>query len=164
MINKSMEEDFWYPVRVTEGGCLQFKQYLDSRNYPNYFNPEAFHNLCFIQTGPSGLDTLLKEIQGRFSVQCIWDGVNFGPARVPDKTMQDFMTVAESPEENHLYLHTVSTLLKDCRKVRVTSGKYRGIEGKLVRIKKEKRIMIELPGSMAVATEYIRPECLEIIG
>ena len=103
------------------------------------------------------------EKESGITVHYLWDGVTFRPARIPERLMRDFMTVAESHDGSRVYLERVSTLLKDCQRVRVTSGEYSGIEGRLVRIRKTKRVMVALPGDIAVATGYIRPECMEEI-
>ena len=41
--------------------------------------------------------------------------------------------------------------------------KDKGVEGKVVRIRKSRRVLVELPGMLAVATTYIDPVNLEII-
>lgn len=154
----------WYPVRVTKGDCQAFARCLEDSGMPNYFNPAAFRNICFVRSSLERIMELKDQLGSRFSVNILWDGVTFSPARIGDKPMQDFITVAESGEGTPLYLETVSTLLKDCRKVRIISGRLSGVEGRLVRIRKARRVMVDLPGDLAVATEYIRPECMEEIG
>ena len=108
---------------------------------PNYFNPAAFRNICFVRSSLERIMELKDQLGSRFSVNILWDGVTFSPARIGDKPMQDFITVAESGEGTPLYLETVSTLLKDCRKVRIISGRLSGVEGRLVRIRKARAFL-----------------------
>ena len=86
---------------------------------------------------------------------------NFRDKVVPDKAMDDFIKVSSSLEDDLGYLSEVSPLLRAGQKVRVIAGPFAGIEGKVVRIRKSKRVMVELPGMLAVATTYIRGEWLE---
>ena len=164
IMNKPEEKnDYWYPLRITGGECLEFKSLLDESGIVSYFDPKAFRNVIFVKASMDVIEEIKQGHKDRFSVHYLWDGVKFAPAVVPDKLMGNFMKVAESDEESRLCLERVSTLLKDCRKVRVTSGMYSGIEGNLVRIKKTLRVMVALPGDIAVATGYIRPECMEVL-
>ena len=136
MYDRATEKHGWYPVRVSPGGMDRFRCGLEATGMECYYNPAAFRDLCFVHGTRAAIDAVVSG---------------------------DFMKVAESDEESRLCLERVSTLLKDCRKVRVTSGMYSGIEGNLVRIKKTLRVMVALPGDIAVATGYIRPECMEVL-
>ena len=77
--------------------------------------------------------------------------------------MDDFIRVSSSIDDDIIYISDVSPLLKSGQKVRVIAGPFAGIEGKVVRIRKAKRVMVELPEMLAVATTYIRPEWLESV-
>ena len=163
MYDRASEKHGWYPVRVSPGGMDRFRSGLEATGMECYYNPAAFRDLCFVHGTRAAIDAVVSGMDKSIAVHYLWDGVKFAPAVVPDKLMGDFMKVAESDEESRLCLERVSTLLKDCRKVRVTSGMYSGIEGNLVRIKKTLRVMVALPGDIAVATGYIRPECMEVL-
>ena len=39
--------------------------------------------------------------------------------------------------------------------MRVISGPFAGVEGKVVRIRKSRRILVEIPGMLAVASTYL---------
>ena len=47
--------------------------------------------------------------------------------------------------------------------VRVTDGPFKGAEGHIKRIKKDRRLVVTIPGIVAVATTYIHPHFLEIV-
>lgn len=162
MIKEEKKTD-WFPLRITGGSGEVFKRHLDGYGIENYFDPSAFRDICFLRTTMAEIERLKAEFAGEISLHYLWDGNTFRPARIPDKTMRDFLKVSCTGDESPLFLEKVSVLLKDCQRVRVTAGKFIGIEGKLVRIKKTRRIMIELTGNLAVATGYIRPEYMEII-
>ena len=48
-------------------------------------------------------------------------------------------------------------------RVRVTDGVFKGAEGYVKRIKKDRRLVVSIRGVVAVATSYIPPQFLEII-
>ena len=66
-------------------------------------------------------------------------------------------------DEELIYITDICPKLKEGQSVRVKEGPFKGIEGKVVRIKKSRRILVELPGMVALATTYIAPNELEII-
>lgn len=163
MENTAVQDCFWYPLRVDGGPCSIFKHYLDTKGVICYSNGKASGKVCFVRATAEKIDTIRKELEGRFSIRYLWDGITFSPARIEDKKMKDFITVAEEGRGSSIYLDSVSPALKECRMVRVTSGKFEGIEGRLVRVRKSKRVMIDLPWNIAVATEYIGPDNIEFI-
>jgi hypothetical protein len=69
--------------------------------------------------------------------------------------MEDFIKVAGTMDEDLIYLTQISQKLRDGQKVRIVSGSFAGVEGTVVRIRKSRRIMVELPGMLAVASTYV---------
>ena len=121
----------------------------------------AVSNLCFAYTTRDVIDRLRSGLLETLPFHYIWDKATSLPIVVPDKAMDDFIKVSSSLEDDLVYLSEVSPLLRTGQKVRVIAGPFAGIEGKVVRIRKSKRVMVELPGMLAVATTYIRGEWLE---
>ena len=77
--------------------------------------------------------------------------------------MNDFITVASSLDEDLIYLTEISDKLREGQMVKVKEGPFKGVEGRIVRIRKSRRILVELPDMLAVASTYIPAEELEII-
>ena len=69
--------------------------------------------------------------------------------------MEDFIRVAGTMDEDLIYLTEISSKLRDGQKVRMISGPFAGVEGYVVRIRKSRRIMVEIPGMLAVASAYL---------
>ena len=63
--------------------------------------------------------------------------------------------------EDTIYLNEVNSKLREGQKVKVVDGPFKGIEGKIVRIRKSRRVMVELPGMLAIATTYVPNEFIE---
>ena len=154
------EQNRWYPLRVTYGRELKLKDRLDKLQLASFIPMTykqiekdgrrrralvpAINNLCFVHATRCAIDDLRSQLKETIPFHYIWDRATSLPIVVPDKA-------------------DVSPLLKSGQKVRVIAGPFAGIEGKVVRIRKAKRVMVELPEMLAVATTYIRPEWLETI-
>lgn len=77
--------------------------------------------------------------------------------------MADFIKISLSMSDEILFLKEVSQKLREGQKVRIAQGPFKGVEGIIVRIKKSRRVMVELPGMLAVTTNYIPVQELEIL-
>ena len=85
------------------------------------------------------------------------------PIVVPEKSMNDFIKISLSMSDEILFLEEVSQKLREGQKVRIAEGPFKGVEGRVVRIKKSRRVMVELPGMLAVTTNYIPVQNLELL-
>lgn len=173
------EQNRWYPLRVTYGRELKLKDRLDKLQLASFIPMTykqiekdgrrrralvpAINNLCFVHATRCAIDDLRSQLKETIPFHYIWDRATSLPIVVPDKAMDDFIRVSSSIDDDIIYISDVSPLLKSGQKVRVIAGPFAGIEGKVVRIRKAKRVMVELPEMLAVATTYIRPEWLESV-
>ena len=123
----------------------------------------AISSLCFVHWTKADIDAYIRSFGDVKPVNYYWDRTKNAPLVVPDKAMEDFITVSSSMDEELIYITDICPKLKEGQSVRVKEGPFKGIEGKVVRIKKSRRILVELPGMLAVATTYIAPNELEII-
>ena len=62
-----------------------------------------------------------------------------------------------------VYLSEVTPKLREGQRVKVKSGPFEGVEGTVIRVKRSRRIMVELAGMLAIATTYVKPEELELL-
>ena len=105
------------------------------------------------------MDSLGEANPARF----IWDKSTRKPIIVPDKAMADFIQISLTMSDEVLFLKEVSQKLREGQKVRIVEGPFKGVEGIVVRIKKSRRVMVELPGMFAITTNYIPLQELEVI-
>ena len=109
----------------------------------------------------------MDEFMHSFGEACmghyIWDKSTRKPIIVPDKAMADFIQVSMVMSDDILYLKEITAKLRQGQKVRVNNGPFKGVEGVVVRIKRSRRIVVELPGMLAVATTYVKPQDLEVL-
>ena len=123
----------------------------------------AISSLCFVYWTKADIDQYIRSFGDVKPVNYYWDRTKNAPVIVPDKAMEDFITVAASMDEGLVYLTDICPKLKEGQKVRVKEGPFKGVEGKIVRIRKSRRVLVELPDMVAVATTFITPNELEII-
>lgn len=85
-------------------------------------------------------------------------------AVIPDAQMKTFRLVtAKGAEGLDFFSSDDFTRFREGRKVRVTGGPFKGVEGYIKRIKRDRRLLVSLEGIVAVATSFIPPELLETV-
>ena len=123
----------------------------------------AVSGLVFALATREALDLYIRSFGDARPVNYYWDRITNAPLTVPAKAMEDFITIASTLDEDLIYLTEVSEKLREGQTVIVKEGPFKGVEGKIVRIRKSRRVLVELPGMLAVASTYVDPKELEII-
>lgn len=161
----------WYVLRATYSRELKIKEKLDSMGVRTFVPMmwrrrevggktekklvPAVSNLCFAYWTRSGLDAFIRSYGEGSPVFYYWDRIADAPLTVPDKAMEDFIKVAGTMDEDLIYLTEISARLREGQMVKVVSGPFAGVEGRVVRIRKSRRILVEIPGMLAVASTYL---------
>lgn len=173
------EKKHWFAIRVTYSRELKFKNYLDQLGVDNYI-PMVFHkverkgriqkellpavhNLVFVYISTTRMEEIRKDPQLIIPIHYIRDYATQSPVIVPDKQMRDFMQVAEQHNPDNLFLSVEDVALRKGDKVRVLSGPFKGVIGTFVRIKRNRRVVVDIPGVMAIASAFVHPNDVEII-
>lgn len=123
----------------------------------------AVSGLVFALATREALDLYIRSFGDARPVNYYWDRTINAPLTVPAKAMEDFITIASTLDEDLIYLTEVSEKLREGQEVTILEGPFKGVQGRIVRIKKNRRVMVELPGMMAVASTYVKPNYLEIM-
>ena len=178
---KSNDDIRWYPMRVTYHRELRIKEQLDLLGIENFVpmhydladssdGPRktlvpAIHNLIFVHASQEVLTNLKihrKEFDPmRYMTKTSADG-HKELLYVPDRQMEDFMRVASAQDDTIIFLD-VRDSANMGRRVRITAGPFKGVEGVIKRIRKNKYFLIQIDGVAAVAITYIPADCLEPI-
>ena len=124
----------------------------------------AIHNLIFVRTTSERIKSLKQGVDFLQYLTRPKNGKNV-PVTVPDREMQQFITVTEKSNEELIYLNPEEIDLKKGTRVRVHGGAFDGTTGMFIKIrgKRNKRVVIELEGLTAVALAEIKPDLLEIL-
>ena len=123
----------------------------------------AVSNLGFVRTTRAFLEEFFLSMGENRPAHFIWDRSTREPIVVPDKAMQDFMQISRVMSDEVLYLKDITTKLQAGQKVRVLDGPFKGVEGTVLRIKRSRRVVVDFPGLLAIATTFIDPRDLELI-
>lgn len=124
----------------------------------------AISNLIFVHTTKSILyDFKLKAPYLQYITQKINSRREI--ITVPNRQMQEFIKIAKKHEEDLIYYKPEEICLAKGDKVRVHGGAFDGVEGVLLKLKgkRSKRVVVEIPGVIAIAATYIEPDLIEII-
>ena len=168
---------FWYALRATYSRELKVQSLLCEKGYRTFVPMmwrkltidgklekklvPAVNNLVFVYATKTGLDSFIRSFGDSPMANYYWDRTANRPLVIPAKAMEDFIAVSSSMDEDLIYLTEISDKLREGQIVKVKDGPFKGIEGKIVRIRKSRRILVELPGMLAVASTYVSPEIVE---
>ena len=171
----------WYVLRATYARELKFQAELQEKGIRTFVPMmwkslpaesgrkgqkklvPAISGLVFAFASREVLDAYIRSFGDARPVNYYWDRITESPLTVPDKAMEDFIAVASTLDEDLIFLTAISDKLREGQTVKVTEGPFQGVEGKIVRIRKSRRVLVELPGYLAVASTYVSPAALEII-
>ena len=123
----------------------------------------AITGLVFVNATRDQLDSYIRSFGEDRPVNYYWDRTANRPLTVPDKAMEDFISIASTMDPDLIYITEISDKLREGQKVIVKEGPFKGVEGKVVRIRKSRRILVEIPGMLAVASTYVGVGNVEII-
>lgn len=170
---------YWFAMRVSYGRVLKFCAQLYEDGIEHFLpmcrkkvekdgkivsmTVPAVSNLCFIRSTRSFIKDYLNEMGENRYAHFMWDRSTGDPIIVADKVMSDFIQVCSFMSDDVLIIKDVSQKLREGQIVRITEGPFKGVEGRVVRIKKSRRVIVELPGMLAVTTNYIPLENLEVL-
>ena len=174
-----MEDKKWHAIRVTYSRELKFQASLQEAGFEAFVPMcrkkierngkqqtvvvPAVANLCFVRATYVELREFMDFFGEANPARFIWDKSTRKPIVVPDKAMADFILISRSMFDDVLILQEISSKLREGQKVRIKEGPFKGVEGTVVRIKKSRRVMVELPGMFAITTNYVPLQDLEII-
>ena len=174
---KGREEKVWFAIRVTYNRELKVKEDLDARGItcfvPMQYRREerhgvmvkrlvpSVHNLIFIFLTP----TEMKEykMSTELPIRYIMNRETRKPIIVPTREMENFIKVAGTYEEKLIYLDSSPGDFSRGERVRIIGGMFAGAEGVFVRVKGDRRVVVNVEGLVAVATTFVHPSMIEKI-
>jgi transcription antitermination factor NusG len=174
----------WYVLRVTYQRELVIKDRLQTMHIecfvPTHIvktkdksgktivkRTSVLHNYVFVHTDADTLKQIKTDptLPGLRYVMCNYCDQVRKPMVVPEKQMRDFIAVAGQEEESILYFQPGELDLTKGDKVRIIGGPFAGVEGIFLQTsgKHEKRVIVEIPGILAVGTTSVKSSLVEKI-
>lgn len=168
--------EYWYALRVSYSRELKLKDFLDSYGLETFIPMQykrvekdgqrkrvrvpAVHNLVFVRATYDQIRTIREKSAVHLPFFILYDRATRKPLVIPDRQMHNFMLVAGAENESLLYFSADEIPFQKGRRVRVLSGPFAGAVGVMIRLRRDRRVVVEIPGVMAVATTFIHPSFL----
>ena len=134
---------------------------LDADGF-EYFVPPKITTLVFIRSTLKLIDDFKTFREAGLHLYYLRSRIDFQPIIVSDGQMSLFIKICQASELPILMTEAPKVKLGD--KVRVKEGTYAGLVGNVVRIKKQKRVLVNIADVIWATTAYISPDQLEVIG
>lgn len=167
----------WYVIRVTYNREMIVKAELDSLGVESFIPMchrvtekngklvkqlvPAVHNLIFIRMTQDEMKGY--KATTKLPVRYMMEREKRIPLTVPEWQMRNFIAVSGTNDEQLIYLDPQDAGLKKGDRVKVTGGLFCGLEGTFMRIKGDRRVVVSIPGVIAVATAYVHQSLIEKI-
>ena len=184
MIQAKRKELSWYPMRVTYCQELKIKASLDEEGIENFLPmtyrlvetngdrhrslEPAIHNLIFIHSTQERI-TQLKMFNKAFSslryimTPSISETSKYSIMTIREQEMDNFIRVASVNDDSTMFLDWTKLVGKVNRRVMVIDGPFAGVNGVIMRIQKNKHVVVQLKGIAAVAITFVPPAFLKLL-
>ena len=187
IIARSRFHHAWFPMRIAYGRderVLRLKQLLDDEGIENFLpmrykytktdNWEidrqlvpAIHGLIFVYATQNRLTDLkmtrLEFEPMHYMTNSLAENLDDAILTVPSIQMDNFMRVASIHDDRFIYLHNLDFVAKPGKRVRITEGDFKGVEGIIKRIKKNQCVVVQVEGVAAIALTFVPNAWLEEI-
>ena len=166
----------WFPMRVTYSREMKVKGEFERLEIENFvpmtyrvvekqnesdFQRElvpAISNLIFVKSTQEKITELKRTNEVLEPLRYMLDYTNGdGPVimTVGEREMENFMRVASKTDDSVMFLDENTIVGKEGKRVKIMGGAFEGVEGMIRRVKRCKRVVVEIEGVMSVAIAYV---------
>ena len=174
----------WFPMRVTYGREMKVKAELDRMEIESFLPMKcklstsdsgepcrelvpAISNLIFVRSTQERVTELKRtnEVLEPLRYMLDYTGGD-GPVimTVGDLEMENFMRVAAMTDDSVMFLDENTIVGKEGKRVKIMGGAFEGVEGVIRRVKRCKRVVVELEGIASVAIAHVPVGWLKEMG
>ena len=149
----------WYAAKVFFNRTAPLIAELDSEGTEYFWPREVIPSLLFIHTTQQEITQF-----GSRHYERLWVYKMVGtrtPSVIPDREMEVFRFVVTAGRDGLELLGDDKPEYHEGDRVVVTGGPFKGAEGHIKRIKKDRRLVVTIRGVVAVATTFIHPSLLK---
>lgn len=151
----------WYVMSLLYVQTSKLAPVLEGAGF-ECFVPPVVRNMLFIYSAKETIDSFLRFDSRGARLTYMRSRADGQPLVVKDSAMRDFMAICRV--YSCPIVMSEAPILKLGAHVRVKEGPLAGIEGYVVRIRKSRRVLVNVDNVLWAATEFIRPEMLEVVG
>ena len=165
----------WFPMRVTYSREMKVKAELDRLGIENFVpmtykvvdadtdNPcrklvPAIRNLIFVRSTQESISHLKSSNEVLEPLRYMIDNTAEEAhtiMTIPDRQMENFMRVASRTDDSVMFLNDDSVVGKEGKHVMITGGAFEGVTGVIRRVKRCKRVVVEIEGVASVAIAFV---------
>ena len=165
----------WFPMRVTYSRELKIKAELDRLMIENFIpmtnklmdadteHPHrklvpAINNLIFVHSTQERISYLKQKNEVLEPLRYILDQTTQEAhtiMTVRDGEMENFMRVASMTDNSMIFLDDEGVIGKEGKHVQIIGGVFKGVKGVIRRVKRCKRVVVELKGIAGVAIAFV---------
>lgn len=168
----------WFPMRVTYRREMKVKAELDRLEIENFIPMTyrftesrkqgdtelrrelvpAINNLIFVHSTKERISELKVSNELLEPLRYMIDqtaGEAHTIMTVPDKQMENFMRVASVTDDSVMFLDETTIVGKEGKRVEIMGGPFEGVTGVIRRVKRCKRVVVELEGVACVAIAFV---------
>ena len=177
----------WFPMRVTYHREMKVKVELDWLGIENFVPMRykvvesqnggdtelqrvlvpAISNLIFVRSTQERMSELKRRNEVLEPLRYMMDHTATGEhtiMTVADREMENFMRVASQTDDSVIFLDNETVVGKEGKCVEIMGGAFEGVTGVIRRVKRCKRVVVEIEGVASVAIAYVPAEVLKEIG
>jgi len=165
----------WFPMRVTYQREMKVKAELDRLGIESFVpmtykvvdadtdNPcrklvPAIRNLIFVRSTQERISHLKSSNEALEPLRYMIDNTAEEAhtiMTIPDKQMQNFMRVTSKSDDSVMFLDDESVVGKEGKRVEIIGGAFEGVTGVIRRVKRCKRVVVEIEGVASVAIAFV---------
>ena len=177
----------WFPMRVTYQREMKVKAELDRLEIENFVPMRykvverqnvgdkelrrelvpAITNLIFVRSTQKQLSELKRRNEVLEPLRYMMDrtaSLEHAIMTVADREMENFMRVASRTDDSVMYLDDDTIIGKEGKRVEIMGGAFEGVTGVIRRVKRCKRVVVEIEGVASVAIAYVPVTLLKECG
>ena len=173
----------WFPMRVTYQREMKVKAELDRLGIENFVpmryqvvdgdtdRPRrelvpAISNLIFVRSTQERISGLKRSNEVLEPLRYMMDRTASRAhtiMTVADGQMENFMRVASRTDDSVMFLDEETIVGKEGKRVEIIGGAFNGVTGVIRRVKRCKRVVVEIEGVARVAIAHVAVELLREI-
>ena len=177
----------WFPMRVTYHREMKVKVELDRLGIENFVPMRykvvesqnggdtelrrvlvpAISNLIFVRSTQERMSELKRRNEVLEPLRYMMDHTATGEhtiMTVADREMENFMRVASRTDDSGIFLDNETVVGKEGKRVEIMGGAFEGVTGVIRRVKRCKRVVVEIEGVASVAIAWVPAGMLRVIG
>ena len=177
----------WFPMRVTYQREMKVKAELDRLGIENFVPMRykvvesqndgdtelrrvlvpAINNLIFVRSTQERLSELKRTNEALEPLRYMMDrtaSLEHAIMTVADMEMENFMRVASRTDDSVMFLDNETVVGKEGKRVEIMGGAFEGVTGVIRRVKRCKRVVVEIEGVASVAIAWVPAGMLREIG